>query len=219
MGTGSPHSNWAKSERAVVAELLEQAGPDAPTLCGEWTTRDLAAHLVVREKRPDASLGIVVSQAAGWTERVQDGEAQRPYEELVADVKNGPPKLSFFSLPNIDSMFNIAEYFVHAEDIRRAGENPAGPRELPAEFSDTLWKLVSKRGPAFFRRSSVGVEVQRTDGAQETSTVHSGEPSITIRGTAPELLLYAYGRKQVADVELVGDDAALKQFEQTDLSV
>ena len=45
-------STHAKRERLLLADLLETAGPDAPTLCEGWTTRDLAAHVVVRERRP-----------------------------------------------------------------------------------------------------------------------------------------------------------------------
>ena len=44
----------AATERADLCDLFRAVGPDAPTLCEGWTTRDLAAHLVVRERRPDA---------------------------------------------------------------------------------------------------------------------------------------------------------------------
>ncbi len=50
-------STFAKRERLLLADLLETAGPDAPTLCEGWRTRDLAAHVVVRERRPDAAGG------------------------------------------------------------------------------------------------------------------------------------------------------------------
>src|SRR5262249_52743320 len=36
-------------ERAELCDLLDELGPDAPTLLDGWTTRDLAAHLVLRE--------------------------------------------------------------------------------------------------------------------------------------------------------------------------
>lgn len=44
-------STHAKRERLLLADLLEAAGPDAPTLCEGWNARDLAAHVVVRERR------------------------------------------------------------------------------------------------------------------------------------------------------------------------
>ena len=39
-------------ERAQLADLFDELGPEAPTLLGPWTTRDLAAHLVLREHDP-----------------------------------------------------------------------------------------------------------------------------------------------------------------------
>ena len=57
----------ASRERAALVNTMRAVGPDAPTLCGEWTTRDLAAHLVLRERRPDAAAGILVPALAGYT--------------------------------------------------------------------------------------------------------------------------------------------------------
>ena len=61
----------AARERAALVTTMRAVGPDAPTLCGEWTTRDLAAHLVLRERRPDAAPGILVPALAGYTARKQ----------------------------------------------------------------------------------------------------------------------------------------------------
>jgi hypothetical protein len=35
-------------ERAQLSDLFDELGPQAPTLLTPWTTRDLAAHLVLR---------------------------------------------------------------------------------------------------------------------------------------------------------------------------
>ena len=47
-------------ERAALCDTLEKYGPDAPTLCAGWLTLDLAAHLVAREARSDAAIGLVL---------------------------------------------------------------------------------------------------------------------------------------------------------------
>ena len=47
----------AVHERRALADLLGELGPDAPTCCEGWTTAHLAAHLVVRDRRPDAMPG------------------------------------------------------------------------------------------------------------------------------------------------------------------
>ncbi|WP_346995752.1 maleylpyruvate isomerase N-terminal domain-containing protein, partial [Dietzia sp. SLG310A2-38A2] len=48
----SDRRTLAQRERSALVETMRAAGPEAPTLCAGWTTRDLAAHLVVREARP-----------------------------------------------------------------------------------------------------------------------------------------------------------------------
>src|ERR1700754_3004842 len=57
-GAGSPAlatilamSRFVRSERQKLADLFASLGPDAPTMCTGWATRDLAAHLVIRERR------------------------------------------------------------------------------------------------------------------------------------------------------------------------
>ena len=49
----------AQLERGRLCDLLLVVGPDHPTLCEGWTTADLAAHLVIRERKPLAGPGIV----------------------------------------------------------------------------------------------------------------------------------------------------------------
>src|SRR5713226_6603591 len=64
---------YSRDERLALAALLEETGPDTPTLCAGWQTRDLAAHLVVRERRPDADVGMLGGPLAGYTARDQQG--------------------------------------------------------------------------------------------------------------------------------------------------
>ena len=47
----------ATMERRRFADELLAVGPDAPTLCTGWAARDLAAHVVLRDRRPDAMPG------------------------------------------------------------------------------------------------------------------------------------------------------------------
>ena len=55
-----PATHVAHLERERFCDALELAGPVAPTLCEGWLTRDLAAHVVLRERRPDLAAGILV---------------------------------------------------------------------------------------------------------------------------------------------------------------
>jgi hypothetical protein len=52
-------------EREQLCDLLDELGPQAPTLLDPWTTHDLAAHLVLREHDFPAAPGLVVPGAWG----------------------------------------------------------------------------------------------------------------------------------------------------------
>ena len=112
---------YARDERLALSALLDELGPDQPTLCAGWRTADLAAHLVLRERRPDAALGVLGGPLAGHTRRVQQRLTERtPFPELVGQIRTGPPRASLFAIPGADARANSVEYFVHHEDVRRA---------------------------------------------------------------------------------------------------
>ena len=208
----------ASRERAALADLLVELGPDAPTLCAGWDTRDLAAHLAVRERRPDATPGVAVPALAGWTERVQSGYAERPFDELVELVRSGPGRLSAFALPGMDKLFNTTEYVVHHEDVRRAQPGWAR-RDLPQAVQDSLWRAVRTRAPLAFRSTGTGVVLHRSDAARSTIVAAKGEPVATVTGEPLELLLYTFGRRDHAVVEVGGDPEAVAALAATSLDV
>ncbi|MDI2126229.1 TIGR03085 family metal-binding protein [Yinghuangia seranimata] len=206
-------ASYARTERAALADLLAQVGPDAPTLCAGWTTRDLAAHLVVRERRPDSSPGIMFKPLAGYTDKVRLAKAAQPYDELVHLVRTGPPRLSLFGIPGVDAAANTMEYFVHLEDVRRARPD-FKPRDLEPGLTEFLWKRVRAGARLMLRKVPVGVELRRTDTADEAkpTRVRKGEPVVTVAGPPAELLLFVYGRKDQALVTVEGDEDAVRKL-------
>ena len=196
-------------ERAALCDLFTQLGPDEPTLCAGWRTRDLAAHLVVRERRPDAAPGILVPALAGYTKRVQDGYARRPWTELVELVRTGPPGLSPTRIPLVDKLVNSVELFVHHEDVRRA-QDGWEPRPADRARDAATWAGVSRAGKMTLRRSPVGLVLRRTGGEEvgEEVVVKRGPNTVIVSGEPGELLLWAFGRDQVR-VEFEGEQAAL----------
>ena len=206
----------AHTERLDLAALLLALGPNAPTLCAGWNAADLAAHLVIRESRPDAALGILGGPLAGWTQHVQDATANLPYAELVDKVRSGPPTLSFFAIPGVDGLANLFEYFVHPEDLRR-GQSNWQPRELNQDFADLLWGRLAKSSRLLFRKAQVGVVLERTDGSVTTRIVaHKGNPAVTLRGSVGELVLRSYGRSEVV-IEVDGTAEAVAAFNNSPL--
>ncbi|HWM99593.1 MAG TPA: maleylpyruvate isomerase family mycothiol-dependent enzyme, partial [Streptosporangiaceae bacterium] len=82
--------SYSREERSALCALLDKTGPDAPTLCEGWTTGDLAAHLVLRERRLDAAAGVAGGPLAGYTARVQQRIRNRiPFPDLVRIIRSG----------------------------------------------------------------------------------------------------------------------------------
>jgi len=195
----------ATDERAALCDLLDELGPDQPTLCEGWQTRDLAAHLIVREHRPDAAPGILFSAFAAHTKRVQDGYARRPWRELVDLVRGGPPVWWPTRIPAVDKLVNSIELFVHHEDVRRGQENWQ-PRDPDPERDAALWAGLKQSGRMTLRRSPVGLILCRPDG--ESVVIKRGPDTVTITGEPGELLLFAFGR-DAARVEFDGGQPAI----------
>ncbi|NJP44813.1 TIGR03085 family metal-binding protein [Actinacidiphila epipremni] len=206
----------AQRERLLLADLLESTGPDAPTLCDGWRTRDLAAHVVVRERRGDAAAGIVVPRLAERLERVRGEYAQRPYAELIRLIRTGPPRLSPFALKQLDEASNTVEFYVHTEDVRRAQPDWT-PREIDPVFADALWSRLERAARVLGRRAPVGLVLRRPDG--QTVVAHRGSPVVTVTGEPSELTLYAFGRQSAADVTAEGDKAAVAAAESAPLGI
>ncbi|MFE1776915.1 TIGR03085 family metal-binding protein [Streptomyces sp. NPDC059008] len=209
-------STHAKRERLLLADLLESAGPEAPTLCENWSARDLAAHVVVRERRADAAGGLLVKPLAARLERVQAEFAAKPYEELIQLIRTGPPRFSPFSLKQVDEASNTVEFYVHAEDVRRA-QPDFGPRELDPVFADALWSRIERMARLLGRKSPVGLVLRRPDG--RTAVAHRGTPVVTVVGEPGELTMFAFGRQQAAEVELEGDKEAIERLMEAKLGV
>jgi uncharacterized protein (TIGR03085 family) len=197
----------ARDERALLADVIEAAGPDQPTLCEGWDAYDLVAHLVTRERVPKAAPGLIIPKLHGITERAEKAtRAGHSFAELLATFRSGPPAWQPSRIPAFDNATNLVEFFVHGEDVRRGGTTPAAPRELSPELTDTLWASVRRMARLAYRRAPSGLVLQRTDGPGRV-VARKGEPAVTLAGPAAEILLYAFGRRSAARVEITGDPA------------
>jgi uncharacterized protein (TIGR03085 family) len=200
----------AQQEREAICNLFVELGPDAPTLCEGWTTADLAAHLVVRERRPDSGPGLVWPPLAGYTDKVRRSVKDRtPWTKLVETVRRGPPLL----LRRVDGPMNTVEYFIHVEDVRRAQPNWE-PRQISEELAHALWARVgpggmAKKVPATIVIASPG----RADKEAGTGLrlVLSGDPG--------ELTMFGSGRQTAARVEITGDAALAAQLRGATLGI
>jgi uncharacterized protein (TIGR03085 family) len=190
----------AQRERAAFVQTMAAVGPDAPTLCGGWTTTDLAAHLVVRERRLDATPGIMVPALAGYTEKVQNKIAvTNSWDELLALVSSGPPMYSPFKL--LDAVANLGEMFIHHEDVRRAVADWQ-PRMLDESTAGLLRRQLGLMGRLMLSKMPARV-VLRTPAGEQVARAGRGD-TVTLTGDPQELLLFVSGRDAVR-VEFDGD--------------
>jgi uncharacterized protein (TIGR03085 family) len=198
----------ARTERAALADLFEQVGPDRPTLCEGWQTLDLLIHLLVRERDPLGAVGTRVKPLHGFTEHAADRFRAKPWDELVRAYRSGPPGWNPAGWGPINDLFNGGEMFIHHEDVRRA-QPGWQPREMsPADTKELVGIVRSGMSKLVLRKSGVGI-LARIPGA-DPITLRAGEPIVTLVGDPGEIVLWVSGRDAVG-LDFDGDEAAVGQ--------
>lgn len=205
-------ARYAPSERSAVADTLLRVGPDSPTLCEGWVARDLAVHLIVRDRRPDAAAGMLVSPLRPHAQRVKDGLAAQPWEQTVQVIRTGPPRLSPFAIPAVNELANLVEYFVHHEDLLRAGADPQR-RELDPGLEGALWGSLPRIARLTLRSVPTGVVADCPGyGRRALRPGKGSHGSVVLTGAPGDVLLAMFGRGAAADVGYDGADRDVAAF-------
>lgn len=200
-------------EREQLCDLLIELGPQAPTLLDPWTTHDLAAHLALRERDLFAAPGLIVPGPWGrFAERRRLALKKAGFTALVATIRSGPPS-GFFRIGWVRRFPNLNELFVHHEDVRRA--NGFGPRAIPAAEDAALFRNLT-RSPWFLSRRlrGAGLELVWT-GTDQVIRARRGQPTARLHGPPGELLLFLFGRREAAVVEITGSAEAIEALQRT----
>ncbi len=210
----------ARRERAALCDLALALGPDAPTLCEGWTARDLVLHLLVRERHPLVALGQAVPALARVGEPARERLAGSDLPALVGRLRS--PRGTPFAVPVLDRLANSVEFFVHHEDLRRA-RSGWSPRPLAPADADIAWSSLTRMGRLLVRRAPVGVRVVRADtGRSAVLRRGTGGPDgdgVTVTGPVSELLLFAFGRREVRDLAFDGAESAVEALRGADLGL
>ncbi|HEY2207453.1 MAG TPA: TIGR03085 family metal-binding protein [Pseudonocardia sp.] len=193
-------------ERAQLADLFERTGPDAPTVLPGWRAKELLAHLLVRERNPAAAPGILVSPLARFTESAMRSYERKPWSRRVQLLRSGPPPWSPYYLPPVDERVNLAEFFVHHEDLSRARPGWE-PRPADDDRDEALWSVLRLLGRVLYRHSPVGVLLRHPTRPRNAEiNARPGDRRVTVVGPPGELLLHGFGR-DLGQVELQGAPA------------
>ena len=204
----------ARLERQQLCDAALAEGPDAPTLCGDWTVRDLLAHLLVRERTPLGAAGIQVAPLAPMTDRAMAKASAREFGELVDAVRKARTPLA---LPLVDDVVNTLEFFVHHEDIRRA-QTGWEPRSLTRAEESALWTAIKVGGRGLVRSAGVPVTIRRADGGAN-AVLRGGPDPVVVTGLPSELVLFLFGRHETRGLSLTGPDASIASLTSSDLGL
>ena len=209
MSMSVPHTligmaHHVPDERQEFAATLRAAGPQAPTLCGDWRSSELLAHLILRERLSAEAAGRVpVRRLRELSEHVIAGYvAEHDYPEMVDTFEGGPPAISPWAIPAIREAFNLLEYTVHHEDVRRAGGDTT-PRALPASREQAIWNRLRRSAPFTMRMVPIRVRLE-WPGHGSVDAGRRGHGTVRVTGAPMELALVAFGRQRVAQVSYHG---------------
>ena len=198
-------------ERLDLCALLAGLSAEewqAATLDEGWTVEDLAAHVVVRERYLLANLRALLfrGRAGLGPEALLAREKARGHAALLSALRTMPPL--FFRLPGPVARGNLAEAYIHHEDVRRGALHR--PRQLPADLQQALWAVLPLVGRRGLRQVPVVgmLTIVWPDRERRVAAVGRRQAGVsataTLRGEPGELLLWLAGRKAAAQVELHG---------------
>jgi len=208
-----------EQERVALCATFASLGPAAPTLCEDWNVAQLAAHLVASERWAGLPLAtfvyplLRVMPGALGQRFIRSGQRvglrqlaaveRRGWEWSLRRLAAGPP--AAFRLPWAGPL-RLVEDWIHHEDARRA--NGLGPRQRSPQLEGALWwaGTAVARFPDF-AYGRAGVEAVGPDGRR--FRLGSAEPTVFVTGPPGEILLFLAGRTEVAQVEVVADEASL----------
>lgn len=193
-------------ERRELCDLMLEVGPDAPTLCGDWTTFDLAAHLAIRERNPLSAPGILLGGPfEAFTAKLMAAEQRRGFAAVVERVR--VPPAGPLSIPAVRAAMSLIEYTVHHEDVRRP--QGLGPRPDRDDLQVAVWGKLKPLSGLIVRKARIGdvaLELRATGSLDANHRAGKGTRLVHVEGSPVELLLYLYGRQAIAEVTVTGTD-------------
>lgn len=190
---------FVQSEREFTVKLLKGLSEKQwhePTLCKGWTVEDLAAHLASRERNAIGGIGLVVPGLHFLHDKRIEKIKAKGHKYIIAKLEKYPWWMA--------AGLNTAEFYVHNEDVLRGGLGMH--RESPnTDVQRILWGslkgLVKVKKDMVRDLGNVMIENSQTS---EVITIpnHHVAKDTSIYGLANELLLYFYGRRNVAKVNI-----------------
>lgn len=192
----------ARRSLLAVFEGLDDPQWDVPSLCGEWTVRQVLAHLVLAARPPAGRYAVAVAKAGGSFDKANHALAVADAGQSVADLlANYRAVLDHrFAPPGWPAAAPLSDILLHALDVRI-------PLGLPSDQAAADYEPVMG---LLFRRFARSFTVDGRPTVRWVATDHpwSHGDGPEARGTMADLALTAAGRSAHVG-RLEGDGAAL----------
>ncbi len=184
------------AERRRVADLLDgldEAQWATPSLCEDWTVRDVAAHMTAGWSFPRLRFTRLMVRHRGFDGANAEAArilARRPTDEIVADLRTNADNP--FSPPIVGIVAQLADVITHGQDIAR----PLGivhrvePENVRPALDLSVGRAAGLVSPTKHR---AGLRFETDDQAWS----HGEGP--VVRGDSVSVLLALLGRRGAAD--------------------
>ncbi|HTJ35323.1 MAG TPA: maleylpyruvate isomerase family mycothiol-dependent enzyme [Dactylosporangium sp.] len=194
----SPDRLWpvVAEQRTAIADLLATLTPDewrGPTLCTQWTVREVVAHLTLQQMRLGELLdGLPTMLRAGrdLDRGIHDLAARRAARSTDAQLLE-LLRASIDSRrtnPSVTAMESLTDTMVHAQDIAiPLGRDLPMPPDAAAAAATRMWTMRWPR-PFPIKRTLSGFGLRATD-----ADWRAGEGP-AVEGPMSALLMLSTGR-------------------------
>ncbi len=177
-------------ERSRLADLLEELSDSewrTPSLCREWTVREVAAHLTLAHTGPLSAAGSLIRAGGGFNRMIRDTairQARLPVQEYPRRLRSMVG--SRRTAPFITELEPLVDVLCHAQDIAR----PIGrPYPMPADAAVAAAEHIWRRSfPFRAPRGLRGYELVATDAPWRAGV------GVRVEGPISALLLLVSGR-------------------------
>jgi uncharacterized protein (TIGR03083 family) len=191
------------SERKALATDLGQLGSEdwaTPSLCADWTVRDVLAHMTSTAKLPPAGfVARLIGSGFSFDKLQEKGVAAQRGASPADTLANFESVLTSVKHPPGPNPTWLGETIVHSEDIRRAlgiqHKYPTGAVVIVADFYKGSNLLIGSKNRI------AGLTLRATD----ADWSHGAGPEVS--GPILSLVMAMTGRK-AADDDLTGDGVA-----------
>jgi uncharacterized protein (TIGR03083 family) len=196
------------AERAALADSLEAVGPQAHTACGDWTSFDLAAHVVASDRgagvlaygiRTLAARGVSLPPHPRLVDLAIARQRRDGYGALVSQIRRPCPRLLRSTAVAASTLF---ELWMHHDDLTSANDLVHGAPAHLALAIPSLVRYQAKRLPA-------ARLIVRTTDDYEWRLGPDNAPPVVLSGSTEDVVRWLAGRRPAEAPRIEANDVVI----------